>query len=56
MTILVRSLATAAPKDGVEVRLIAKNNEVLAVEKTDAAGLIRFAPGFSRGPADWRPA
>ena len=55
VTILVRSLATAAPKDGVEVRLIAKNNEVLAVEKTDAAGLIHFAPGFSRGAGGLAP-
>jgi uncharacterized protein YfaS (alpha-2-macroglobulin family) len=35
----------------VEVRLIARNNEVLASRTTDAAGFARFGPGFARGEA-----
>ena len=49
VTALVRSLATAEPKAGVEARLIAKNNELLAKAVTDAKGEVHFAPGLSRG-------
>jgi len=55
VTILVRSLATAEPKEGVEIRLIARNNELLATQKTDAKGEVRFAPGFSRGAGGQAP-
>ena len=55
VTVLARSLASAEPKAGVEVRLIARNNELLAVEKTDSAGLVRFAPGLSRGAGGQAP-
>ena len=54
MTVLVRSLATAAPKDGVEVRLIARDNEVRG-GKNRLAGLIHFAPGLSRGEGGLAP-
>ena len=43
------SLATAAPLEGVEMRLIARNNEVLAVKKTGADGRVDFDPGLARG-------
>src|SRR5262249_61544116 len=33
----VNSLASAAASDGIELRLIARNNEVLAARRTDAA-------------------
>jgi uncharacterized protein YfaS (alpha-2-macroglobulin family) len=46
---MARSLATAAPIEGVEMRLIARNNEVLAVKKTGADGRVSFDPGLSRG-------
>ena len=46
---MARSLATAAPIEGVEMRLIARNNEVLAVRKTGADGRVDFDPGLSRG-------
>src|SRR5271167_1583001 len=46
---MARSLATAAPIEGVEMRLIARNNEVLAVRKTGAVGRADFDPGLSRG-------
>ena len=42
---LVQSLASAAPLAGVELRLIARNNEVLATKTTDADGQAHFDPG-----------
>ena len=47
--VLARSLATAEPLAGVEVRLIARNNEVLATKTTGADGRVDFDPGLSRG-------
>ena len=55
LTVLVRSLAGAMPKEGVELRLIAKNNEKLGVAKTDASGVARFDPGLSRGTGGMSP-
>jgi hypothetical protein len=45
----VNSLATTAPLDGVEIRLLARNNDVLATKKTDANGAVSFARGLARG-------
>jgi uncharacterized protein YfaS (alpha-2-macroglobulin family) len=53
--VLVRSLASAAPIEGVELRLVAKNNEVLASVKTPADGHVRFDPGLARGTAGLAP-
>jgi uncharacterized protein YfaS (alpha-2-macroglobulin family) len=50
------SLATTAPLRGVEVRLIARNNDVLATETTDATGAATFAPGLTRGEGGLSPA
>src|SRR5689334_22546731 len=52
----VRSLASAAASDGIELRLVARNNEVLAVRKTDAAGHAVFEPGLARGEGGTAPA
>jgi uncharacterized protein YfaS (alpha-2-macroglobulin family) len=52
---LVRSLATAAPLGGVEVKLIARNNEVLASKSTDAEGRVDFDPGLTRGTGGSAP-
>jgi alpha-2-macroglobulin len=52
----VNSLATTAPLADVELRLLARNNEVLAVEKTDAGGDVTFAPGLARGEGGLAPA
>jgi uncharacterized protein YfaS (alpha-2-macroglobulin family) len=52
----VQSLATTEPKAGVEVRLIARSNEVLATRTTDAAGMVRFEPGLARGEGGLSPA
>lgn len=53
--VLVRSLASALPVSGIEVRLIARDNEVLAAKRTDDAGHIQFDPGFSRGTGGAAP-
>ena len=52
----VRSLAGATPIDTASVRLIARNNEVLATAKTDKNGYVRFEPGQTRGEGGLAPA
>ncbi|HSD92859.1 MAG TPA: alpha-2-macroglobulin [Methyloceanibacter sp.] len=52
----VNSLASTAPLEGVEIRLLARNNEVLATQKTDAKGAANFAPGLARGEGGLSPA
>ena len=52
----VNSLATTAPAAGVELRLIARNNEVLATKTSDANGRVDFEPGLSRGEGGLSPA
>jgi uncharacterized protein YfaS (alpha-2-macroglobulin family) len=56
VNVFVHSLATTEPKAGVEVRLIARNNEVLATRTTDAAGFAKFEAGLARGEAGLAPA
>jgi alpha-2-macroglobulin len=46
---LVQSLGSAGPLAGVELRLVARNNEVLATKTTGAGGRVDFDPGLSRG-------
>jgi len=46
--VFARSLATAAPIENIELRLIARNNEVLASKQTSADGHVRFDPGLTR--------
>ena len=45
----VRSIATTEPLNGATVRVVARNNEVLAQGRTDGAGYVRFEPGLVRG-------
>jgi alpha-2-macroglobulin len=52
---IVRSLTDAQPMEGVTVRLIARNNEVLGEAVTDAGGYARFQPGLIRGTAGASP-
>ena len=52
---LVQSLGSAAPIPGVELRLIARNNEVLAAKTTGADGRVDFDPGLSRGKGGSAP-
>ncbi|MFI5013240.1 MAG: alpha-2-macroglobulin [Hyphomicrobiales bacterium] len=53
--VLLKSLASAAPLSGVELRLIAKNNEVLDTKTTDANGYAHFNPGLARGTGGMAP-
>ncbi|HKJ60848.1 MAG TPA: MG2 domain-containing protein, partial [Hyphomicrobiales bacterium] len=52
----VRSLTDAQAKQGVEVRLLARNNEVLATATTDENGYVRFDAGLARGKGGLSPA
>ncbi len=54
--VFVHSLASAEPRGSVEVRLIARNNEVLAVRQTDRSGFIHFEAGLARGEGGVAPA
>ncbi len=52
---LVQSLGSAGPLAGVELRLVARNNEVLATKTTGADGRVDFDPGLSRGKGGSAP-
>lgn len=47
--VLARSLADAKPVTNAELRLIARNNEVLGTAQTDANGYARFDAGLAKG-------
>ncbi len=47
--VLVRSLADARPITNAELRLVARNNEILATARSDANGHVRFDAGLARG-------
>jgi uncharacterized protein YfaS (alpha-2-macroglobulin family) len=52
----VRSLTSAEPVNNAAVRIVARNNEVLAQGRTDGAGHVRFDPGAVRGEGGLQPA
>lgn len=54
--VFVRSLASAKPVDGIELRLVAKNNEVLGTVKSNAQGYARFEGALARGTGGLAPA
>jgi uncharacterized protein YfaS (alpha-2-macroglobulin family) len=54
--VFIHSLASAEPSAGVQVRLIARNNEMLAVKSTDKDGFVHFAAGLARGEGGLAPA
>ncbi|MDO8877781.1 MAG: alpha-2-macroglobulin [Pseudolabrys sp.] len=54
--VFVHSLASAQALPGTEVRLIARNNEVLAVKPSDANGRVHFDAGLTRGEGGQSPA
>jgi uncharacterized protein YfaS (alpha-2-macroglobulin family) len=56
INVFLNSLATTEAKAGIEVRLVARNNEVLATRTTDAAGFVRFESGLARGEGGLSPA
>ena len=53
---VVRSLSGAGPQAGVDLRLVARNNEVLGQVTTDARGYARLEPGLLRGSGGNAPA
>lgn len=54
--VFVNSLATTDAVGKAEVRLIARNNEVLAARTTDASGHVLFEAGLARGEGGLSPA
>ncbi|MGB7259639.1 MAG: alpha-2-macroglobulin, partial [Pseudolabrys sp.] len=54
--VFVNSLATTEPHGQTEVRLIARNNEVLGVKQTDRNGFVHFEAGLARGEGGLAPA
>ena len=55
MHTFVRSLAAATPVVNANVRLVARNNEVLGTVKTDSRGYARFDAGLKRGEGGLAP-
>ncbi|PIK68906.1 alpha-2-macroglobulin, partial [Methylobacterium frigidaeris] len=53
--VLARSLASASVLKGAEIRLVARNNEVLATRSTDGQGHAAFDPGLARGEGGAAP-
>src|SRR6476659_6225098 len=54
--VFIHSLASADPRGGVEARLVARNNEVLAVRQSDRNGFIHFEARLARGEGGAAPA
>ncbi len=54
--VFVNSLASTAAVARAEVRLIARNNEILATRKTDDSGHVLFETGLARGEGGLSPA
>jgi uncharacterized protein YfaS (alpha-2-macroglobulin family) len=54
--VFIHWLATAQPSASVDVRLIARNNEVIATKQTDRNGYIHFDAGLTRGEGGLSPA
>ena len=52
----VNSLATAEARGYVSVRLVARNNEILATKNTDRYGFVHFDAGLARGEGGLSPA
>jgi len=54
--VFVNSLASTAAVAKAEVRLVARNNEILATRKTDDSGHVLFEAGLARGEGGLSPA
>src|SRR4051812_18821207 len=54
--VFVNSLATTDAVAKAEVRLVARNNEILATRKTDESGHVMFEAGLARGEGGLSPA
>ena len=55
LTVQLRSFATAAPRPDVTMRLLARNNDILAEATTDADGVVRFPAPLLRGTDSQAP-
>ena len=55
LTVQVRGYSNALPRAGVTLRLIARNNDILAEATTDAQGVARFARALLRGEGPLEP-
>ncbi|MDI4231597.1 alpha-2-macroglobulin [Bradyrhizobium sp. Arg237L] len=54
--VFVNSLASTEPVAKAEVKLVARNNEILASRKTDETGHVLFEAGLARGEGGLSPA
>src|SRR6202000_2522255 len=54
--VFVNSLASTEAVGKSEIRLVARNNEILATRKTDDAGHVLFEAGLARGEGGLSPA
>ncbi|MBR1121088.1 alpha-2-macroglobulin family protein [Bradyrhizobium lablabi] len=54
--VFVNSLASTEAVSKAEVKLVARNNEILATRKTDDAGHVLFEAGLARGEGGLSPA
>ena len=54
--VFVNSLASTEAKNGAEVRLVSRGNEVLATRRTDAGGHVQFEAGLASGEGGSAPA
>ncbi|PTM94331.1 alpha-2-macroglobulin family protein [Mycoplana dimorpha] len=54
--VFARALGSARPLAGVELQLLARNNEILGTAMTDADGRATFTAGLIRGTAAMMPA
>lgn len=54
--VFVNSLASTQAIGNAEIRLVARNNEILATRKSDAAGHVLFEAGLARGQGGLSPA
>ena len=55
LSVFARSLSTAEPMKGVELQLLARNNEILGTATTGETGRAAFPPGLIRGAAGLSP-
>ena len=49
LTVQIRSYSEGKPREGVKLRLMAQNNDILAEAATDADGVVRFAAPLLHG-------
>lgn len=56
LNVFARALSSAKPMAGIELKLLAKNNEILGTATTDADGRAIFSPGLIRAGAALAPA